>query len=48
MESVSSDVATTVLSGKKCIVTGGTSGIGKETALGLARLQGDVTIVGRS
>ena len=48
MESASRDAAATVLSGKKCIVTGGTSGIGKETALGLARLQGDVTIVGRS
>ena len=48
MESASKDVTATAFSGKKCIVTGGTSGIGKETALGLARLQGDVTIVGRS
>ena len=48
MESASEEVAATAFSGKKCIITGGTSGIGKETALGLARLQGDVTIVGRS
>jgi NAD(P)-dependent dehydrogenase (short-subunit alcohol dehydrogenase family) len=36
------------LSGKLCIITGGTSGIGKETAMGLAMLGGEVTIVGRS
>lgn len=36
------------LEGKACIVTGGTSGIGKETAIGLAKLRGKVTIIGRS
>ncbi|MCL5439750.1 MAG: SDR family oxidoreductase [Candidatus Thermoplasmatota archaeon] len=36
------------LVGKTCIVTGGTSGIGKETVTGLARLHADVTIIGRS
>ena len=36
------------LAGKTCIVTGGTSGIGKETVIGLTRLYADVTIIGRS
>jgi retinol dehydrogenase 12 len=35
------------LSGKSCLVTGGTSGIGKETALRLAALGAAVTIVAR-
>ena len=35
------------MSGKSCLVTGATSGIGKETALRLAALGAAVTIVGR-
>jgi NAD(P)-dependent dehydrogenase (short-subunit alcohol dehydrogenase family) len=35
------------LLGRVCVVTGGTGGIGREIALGLARLGGEVTIVGR-
>ena len=35
------------MSGKYCLVTGATSGIGKETALRLAALGAAVTIVGR-
>ncbi len=35
------------MKGKSCIVTGGNSGIGKETALGLARLGATVIIVSR-
>ncbi len=37
----------TVLSGRTCLVTGATSGIGYETALGLAKAGGRVGIVGR-
>jgi NAD(P)-dependent dehydrogenase (short-subunit alcohol dehydrogenase family) len=36
------------LSGKVAIVTGATSGIGREAAWGLARLGADVTLVGRN
>jgi retinol dehydrogenase-14 len=36
------------LVGRTALVTGGTSGIGRETALGLAKLGAAVTIVGRS
>lgn len=36
------------LVGKVALVTGGTSGIGRETALGLAKLGAAVTVVGRS
>jgi len=36
------------MSGKLCIVTGGTSGIGKETARGLVRLGAKVAIVARN
>ena len=35
------------MSGKTCLVTGGTSGIGLETASALAKLQAEVVIVGR-
>jgi NAD(P)-dependent dehydrogenase (short-subunit alcohol dehydrogenase family) len=35
------------MTGKLCLVTGGTSGIGKATALGLAKLKASVVIVGR-
>jgi NAD(P)-dependent dehydrogenase (short-subunit alcohol dehydrogenase family) len=35
------------MSGKTCLVTGGTSGIGLETATALAKLQAEVVIVGR-
>lgn len=38
----------TSLAGKTCLVTGATSGIGEETALGLARRGARVLIVGRS
>jgi len=33
--------------GKVCMITGATSGIGKATALGLARMDADIVIVGR-
>ncbi|HEX2987190.1 MAG TPA: SDR family NAD(P)-dependent oxidoreductase, partial [Chloroflexota bacterium] len=35
------------MKGKLCVVTGATSGIGRETALGLARLGAEVVVVGR-
>jgi NAD(P)-dependent dehydrogenase (short-subunit alcohol dehydrogenase family) len=35
------------MQGKICLVTGATAGIGKATALGLARLDARVVIVGR-
>ena len=36
-----------VMQGKICLVTGATSGMGKETALGLARMGATVVLVGR-
>ncbi len=36
------------MNGKICLITGGTNGIGKSAALGLARLGATVVIVGRS
>jgi NAD(P)-dependent dehydrogenase (short-subunit alcohol dehydrogenase family) len=36
-----------LMRGRTCLVTGGTSGIGKATALGLARLGATVAVVGR-
>ena len=38
----------TDLAGRTCLVTGASSGIGEETALGLARLGARVILVGRS
>jgi NAD(P)-dependent dehydrogenase (short-subunit alcohol dehydrogenase family) len=35
------------MQGKICLITGGTNGIGKSTAQGLARLGATVVIVGR-
>ncbi|MGI0028103.1 MAG: SDR family oxidoreductase [Nitrososphaera sp.] len=37
-----------VMDGKTCLITGSTSGIGKELALGLARMNANVVLVGRS
>jgi retinol dehydrogenase 12 len=37
-----------MLEGKTCLVTGATSGIGKEIAIGLAKLGGTVVLAGRS
>jgi NAD(P)-dependent dehydrogenase (short-subunit alcohol dehydrogenase family) len=36
------------LAGRVCLVTGASSGIGKETALGLARRDADVVLIGRN
>lgn len=36
------------LAGRTCVVTGATSGIGRETARGLAKLGAEVVVVGRS
>jgi len=36
------------MDGRVCVVTGATNGIGKETALGLARLGATVVIVARN
>jgi NAD(P)-dependent dehydrogenase (short-subunit alcohol dehydrogenase family) len=38
---------TTTMDGKLCVITGGTDGIGRSTAEGLARLGASVVIVGR-
>ncbi len=37
-----------MMDGKTCLITGSTSGIGKELALGLARMNANVVLVGRS
>jgi NAD(P)-dependent dehydrogenase (short-subunit alcohol dehydrogenase family) len=38
----------TTMQGKICLITGATNGIGKSTAMGLARMGGTVVIVGRN
>jgi len=38
----------TTMEGKICLVTGGTNGIGKSTAQGLAKMGATVVIVGRN
>ena len=40
-------MAAATLAGRVCLVTGGTSGIGKATALGLAELGANVIVVCR-
>lgn len=39
---------TTTMEGKTCLVTGATSGIGKEIALGLAKLGATIVLIGRN
>ena len=36
-----------MIEGKTCLITGGTSGIGKEIAFGLAKMKANVILVGR-
>ncbi|RMD99299.1 MAG: SDR family NAD(P)-dependent oxidoreductase, partial [Deltaproteobacteria bacterium] len=36
------------MEGRVCVVTGGNAGIGRATALGLARMGASVAIIGRS
>src|SRR5919199_2205689 len=36
-----------MIDGKTCLITGSTSGIGKQIAIGLAKLNGNVVLVGR-
>ena len=36
-----------MIEGKTCLITGGTSGIGKEIAIGLAKMKANVILVGR-
>src|SRR5215207_3683357 len=37
-----------MLEGKTCLITGSTSGIGKEIAIGLAKMKANVVLVGRN
>src|SRR3712207_7956725 len=37
-----------MMEGKTCLITGSTSGIGKEIAIGLARMKANVILVGRN
>ena len=37
-----------MIEGKTCLITGSTSGIGKEIALGLAKMKANVILVGRN
>jgi NAD(P)-dependent dehydrogenase (short-subunit alcohol dehydrogenase family) len=37
-----------MIEGKTCLITGSTSGIGKQIAIGLAKLKGNVILVGRN
>ena len=37
-----------MIEGKTCLITGSTSGIGKEIAIGLAKMKANVILVGRN
>ncbi|HEU0144649.1 MAG TPA: SDR family NAD(P)-dependent oxidoreductase, partial [Nitrososphaera sp.] len=37
-----------MIEGKTCLITGSTSGIGKEIAVGLAKMKANIILVGRN